>query len=219
MSTAAASQPSPARRCPNCGIGVGDEAAVCWQCRASLRQAADGGFNRRKSGEDIDRRGWFLVAVLSVVVFIAFFLPYATYTDVEYDWYGDETATTIPITGFELADGAVHRSLMGMTIRLDMGGDYPVLWLVPSMAFLSFVIALVKKIPKRPTLLGVVGIVAVFGAVAGYVQLVAGDPPDLFSDGTFAPDYGLAATVVAGSMMALIGFKGRIGRLRRAPAR
>jgi hypothetical protein len=51
------------RKCPNCGIVVGDEAEKCWQCKASLT---------KRGRADMPKGEWIAVAVLSVVLFLAF---------------------------------------------------------------------------------------------------------------------------------------------------
>jgi hypothetical protein len=159
---------------------------------------------------------WIAVAVLSVVLFLAFFSSFATYTEVEHDWLGGEdTTTTIPISGYELADGALHRTLWGTTVRLTIGSDYPVLWVVPLVSIMTFTLALIKRIPVRPLLLGASGLAALVSSIVGYAQLIAGEPPEMLSSGTFAPDYGLVATIIVGALISLIGFRAHLAKRKK----
>jgi hypothetical protein len=205
---AAVPQPSPARKCPNCGIGVGDAATVCWQCKARL----DGRVEQR--GDAVGRRGWKLAMALSIVIILAFFLPYATYSESDIDYYGHETSTELSISGWELANGAIHRTILGFSITLEIGGGYPVLWLVPLAALAGFFISLISRIPRRPLLLGAVSVIALAAAVGGYAQLTMGETPHIFSDGALYPSYGLVATIVMAAIMALVGFKPYLATMR-----
>jgi hypothetical protein len=161
---------------------------------------------------ELDGRVRAAATILSIVMFISFFLPYAAYSETDTDWHGEETTTTIPVSGYELADGAIHRTVLGFSVRLSMGASYPFFWGVPLAAALSLLVALFRRIPSRPLMLSIVGFGAAGAALAGFAQLMLMPPPRLLSNGYFAPDYGLALTFVAALLIGLIGLKGWIKR-------